>query len=230
MKSPRNIVFSPHVDDEVIGCFQALDRGLITDVVYFHDVTPERKIEALKTAEMFGFKPHFFEDFFGLPKDLEKLGPDDTIFCPTIRDSHAEHAQVSIMARNYHRDTGCQLMFYTVDMDSFQEPLLPKIRAKKKSVLQELFPSQSVLLTNEKYHLFEGYSEQDHYQGVEFVLDNDRKVVMKGYRVPAAFDANWSSDIDDAEFLNTLITRYYSRNGTNYIAVHNGNRWVEFNG
>ncbi|USV40853.1 hypothetical protein [Xanthomonas phage BUDD] len=215
----------------MIGCFEALDRGLITDVVYFFDLTDERKLEALKTAEMFGFTPHFLgEHYFGLPKELNNLGPDDTIFCPTIRDSHAQHAEVSIRARIARRNNGCQLVFYTVDMDSFQYPLGKEKRAKKKSVLQELFPTQSVLLTNEKYHLFEGYSEKDHYQGIEFPLADDRKVVMKGYQVPSLLEAPWDESIPDEEYLNILITRYFSRLSVSYIAVHNGNRWVEFNG
>ncbi|WEM34304.1 hypothetical protein [Xanthomonas phage X1] len=215
----------------MIGCFEALDRGLITDVVYFYDITEERKIEALKTAEMFGFTPHFVSpDWFGLPKEIDNIASDDTIFCPTIRDSHSQHAEISIRARIMRRNTGCKLVFYTVDMDSFQVPLPPKVRAKKKSVLQELFPSQSVLLTNEKYHLFEGYSETDHYQGIEFRIDDERKVVMKGYHVPSGLEAPWDDSISDSEYLNILITRYFNRNSVSYIAFHNGNRWVEFNG
>ena len=231
MKSPRNIVFSPHVDDEVIGCFTALQRGLITDVVYFFDITPERKEEALASAAMFGFEPHFLREFDAPLSLFKDLGPEDTIFAPTIKDIHPQHAEVSIRARIMRRETNCQLMFYTVDMESIQLPLPSHIRDAKKAALAELFPSQSVLLANEKYHLFEGYTEIDHREGFKHQIGPDQFVLFRGYCVPKApLEILWESKEKIGDYLNRLITKYYDRGQVDYIAVHNGTHWVEYNG
>ena len=33
-----NIILAPHVDDEVIGCYQLLVKGEIDKIVYFYDL------------------------------------------------------------------------------------------------------------------------------------------------------------------------------------------------
>jgi len=188
LRSPKNIVFSPHIDDEVIGCFEALNRGLITDVVYFYDITEERKREALASAARFGFTPWFCNikhgEYAEIPVDIHTdIRAEDSIFCTTTKDSHPQHREVNRIAREYKMRRGCDLVFYTVDMESFQKPLPPVLRNAKKEALAELFPSQSALLENEKYHLFEGYSVMDHENGYEFEFD-DVKVYIQGYYPP----------------------------------------------
>lgn len=232
LQYPRNIVFSPHVDDEVIGCFLALNRGIITDVVYFYDLTDDRKVEAIKSSERFGFRAHFCLTDWGMPylnSELEvTLSDKDTIFCPTVRDTHNEHALVNKYARQIKSRYGVDLVFYTVDMESFQVPLSPENRAEKKAALAELFPTQSFLLQNEKYHLFEGYSEKDHVESVRF-NKGDVKVVMKGYNPPSDIDAPKKDELD-VDYLNRLIANHYNRMSVNHIAIYRGNKSVEFNG
>lgn len=232
MRSPKSIIFSPHVDDEVIGCFLALERGIITDVVYFYDVTDERKEEALRSAEKFGFTPWFVPNCaFGpdIPRELD-IKKEDTIFCPTVKDTHAQHAQVSKAARWYKEMMGCNLVFYTVDMESFQVVLPEEFREKKKAALAELFPSQNVLLQNEKYHLFEGYSRVDHVEAVRFDVAKGLKVVLKGPSVNEGDILKPHENEQDADYLNRLINRYYNRESVTHIAIYRGNKSVEFNG
>lgn len=230
MRSPRNIVFSPHVDDEVIGCFTALDRGLITDVVYFYDLDTVRIAEATNSAKKFGFNA-WFSDFGDIPRAIEDrvlLNETDTIWCPTARDSHIQHAMINKLARNYARTRGCQLMFYTVDMNSFQVPLSEAMQYKKKAALAELFPSQSVLLADEKYHLFEGYSEKDHLT-IRTFYEGLLTVKMKGYNVPTKIEVPKDDEQDEA-YLNRLIVNHYDRVNVSTISVTRDNTTVEFNG
>ena len=52
-------ILAPHVDDELIGCFTRLQNRSIDHVIYFFELTPERKKEAKAAAEHFGFIPIF---------------------------------------------------------------------------------------------------------------------------------------------------------------------------
>ena len=234
LKYPRNIVFSPHVDDEVIGCYQALSKGLITDVVYFFELTDERKAEAEASAARFGFKAHFAGDPYfttGLSYDLEtSLGPTDRIWAPTSRDSHPDHGRVNRLARKMKVHHGCELMFYTVDMDSFQKPI--QHWKEKKQALLDLFPSQKALFENEKYFLFEGYSEVDHITTRNFILryDQSYSVVLSGYNPPKELKLQPKDKEPDVDYLDRLIVEYYNRDSVTKIAVINGDNMVEFNG
>jgi hypothetical protein len=233
LKSPRNIIFSPHVDDEVIGCFTALEQGFITDVVYFHDLTASRICEAMRVSDRYGFKPWFCrEPFYGVsevPHDLSRtIDSTDTIWCPTSRDTHIQHVQVNRTARHYKDRVGCKLLFYTVDMESFQEPLPVEMREKKKAVLADLFPSQKVLLENEKYHLFEGYSEKDHLTTIRSTV-GEFVVTMKGYNPPSEIKKPGDDELDES-YLNRLVINHYDRVNVSTIAVTRGNVTVEFNG
>ncbi len=230
MKSPRNIILAPHVDDEVIGCFTALDRGLITDVVYFFDITKDRWDEALDSAEYFGFNAwQGDETFVALPTDLEyNLGPEDTLFIPTAKDSHIDHSRISRLGRELKLGKKCQLVFYTVDMNSFQAPLPPELRDKKKTALKKLFPSQSILLEDEKYHLFEGYTEKDHLTTVRRVKGK-LIVEMTGYNPPKDFDGPQPEETDE-DYLNRLVVTHYNRTNVSTIVVDRDSTKVTFNG
>lgn len=228
MKSPRNIVFSPHVDDEVIGCFTALNRGLITDVVYFYDVDAARCDEAGKSSEMFGFRPHFDYDIADLVESISSL---DTIFCPTIHDAHPQHASTNLYAKKIALETKCKLVFYTIDMTAFQEPLSAEARAMKKAALEKLFPSQHVLLRDEKYHLFEGYSENEYTISRQFKT-NTHVVRLSGYNPPETLDVERQDKEDDRTFLDRLAVNLYNPRTTDKITIFNRKTRTEmtFNG
>jgi len=157
------------------------------------------------------------------------LDGTDTIWCPTARDTHIQHAEVSRTARYFASTANCKLLFYTVDMESFQVPLPVEVQERKKQALKELFPSQAQLLQNEKYHLFEGYSEKDHTTEVSCYFGDGITVRMKGYNPPGTWDKPKPEEPDET-YLNRLIVAYYNRASVSSIAIERNNVRIEFNG
>ena len=139
------VILAPHVDDELIGCFRQLSRGVVNDVFYFFDLDTERKIEAERTAQAFGFTPHFkFEE-----KLLDK---NATLYVPNIADWHPDHKAVNYLAKSLPNPK----RYYSVDMNTIFDLLSPAMQSFKKRMLLELYPSQEKLLgSNDKYFLFE---------------------------------------------------------------------------
>jgi hypothetical protein len=144
MMERKYVILAPHVDDEVIGCYSLLQRGLVTDVYYFFDLTPERQKEAQKCAELFSFNPHF-------DGSVGKIPADRIVMVPNVHDNHTQHREIFYLAQKIQNEK----RYYSVDMNNSPDVLNRAMAANKKDVLSMLFPSQSKLLEDEKYHLFE---------------------------------------------------------------------------
>lgn len=127
-----------------------------------YDITPERAAEANKSAKKFGFEAKLSEPNFPYP-NIEDLQPEDTILVPSVKDAHPHHKQANLIGRRLKQVSGCSLLFYSVDMNNvpWRMTLPNELVAEKKAALQELFPSQSVLLADEKYHLFEAITDKE---------------------------------------------------------------------
>jgi hypothetical protein len=142
-----NIIFAPHVDDEVIGCYSILDK--ISHVVYFFDIDENRKKEAEKFCSDFNIIPHFSL------KTIPTINESITIYAPHSSDKHPHHKYVNQYAKKISYENNAKVIFYSVDMES--PNLLPEnIHKQKRDVLLKYFTSQKKLLeNNDKYHLFE---------------------------------------------------------------------------
>lgn len=153
----RYIVFAPHVDDEVIGCFTYLNTELVSDVFYFFEHSdPIRRQEAMNSAERFKFTPHFINE--GGTIDIKD---NVTIFVPNINDQHPHHKKVNRFAKQFVKHSSAELLFYSVDMNVKHEVLTMFSRENKKNALFSLFPSQVNLFEDAKYHLFESILKSD---------------------------------------------------------------------
>lgn len=146
------VIFAPHIDDEVIGCFRYIYGGLVDMVYFFYECTEERKKEATSLSKEFGFDCDF-DCINKLP-----IVPDGKIILvPNCHDHHEQHRAINKLARRYTN----QLKFYSVDMNVKKDILPFDMRDKKKSILEKFYPSQSKLLSDEKYHLFESIVDDD---------------------------------------------------------------------
>jgi len=144
-------ILSPHVDDEVIGCFRLLENGEVEKVHYFFELTIERRTEAMASARFFNFTPVFHENSF------PKFDSNIHILIPNINDNHIHH---KILNRKYRAHP--LVTFYSVDMNVNFDVLAPKEQNKKQYCLKTLFPTQKQLFDkDEKYWLFESYEETD---------------------------------------------------------------------
>lgn len=226
MRSRRNIILAPHVDDEVIGCYSYLAAGVISDVVYFNDLTDERKIEAESSAHRFGFKAAFSShESWWAPVNIE---PEDTIFAPMIQDEHPDHKSLNVSARKIARDRKCKIKFYSVDMNVPQlRTTLPReLALEKKAALQSLFPSQATLLENEKYHLFQCIADTDVATGISCSTKDFKKSVrIDGWRLPELKQ----EDIAQLNSIEDAIAKYWTP-GVISIVFYDGEKGYTFGG
>lgn len=147
MASTKNIVIlSPHIDDELIGCFSLLKNRLVKKVIYFFDLTDERKSEALAVAKEFDFEVSF--------NGWEELIDDNLIvYAPVCFDKHPHHKAVNLYAKTLTN----KICYYSIDMNNSFNRLSEEDVNLKRELLFKFYKSQHTLFNNdEKYYLFEG--------------------------------------------------------------------------
>jgi hypothetical protein len=159
MSTDKNIViFAPHVDDELIGCFELLKAGRVDTVVYFDEWQNWRKTEAEDAAKYFGFKPHFASLTEGLPLGL--ILDQHVLVLPHIKDSHWLHKKVNVFGKTQYPRHRKQ--YYSVDMNVSLRTLDESSMLRKKDLLFELYPSQAAYFTNnQQSYLFESLVDSD---------------------------------------------------------------------
>lgn len=151
-KNKPYVIFAPHIDDEMIGCFQLLEEKQVREVFYFYDLTPERQDEARAVASYYEFIPRFM----GIEKNAGNLNSDAVILAPNIRDSHPHHKLVNQVAKSLPN----KKQYYSIDMNVRRDRV--KNDAKKLDHLIKFYPSQKKLFEqDDKYHLFESLLESD---------------------------------------------------------------------
>jgi len=160
MESTVNIVLTPHVDDEVIGCFGIIDK--IDQVWYLNEITEERRDEALACADVFKFTPCFDKEI-----SAHNFSKDDTVYVTSSFDLHKDHRSANREAKIAQDQVQFDLRFYSTNMNRKPKPANPR---KKKAL--ELFPSQSALFQDEKYHLFEDIHKSDTIETSTFWCDD----------------------------------------------------------
>lgn len=151
----KYVILAPHVDDEVIGCYRYLSSGVVSDVVYFFDITPERKAEAELCANTFKFNAHFLGIF---PFDLPDFS-DSVILIPNIADKHPHHKLVNQVGRKKYAANAKK--FYSIDMNVPFDVLSEKDRNNKRWTLVNHFPSQASLFDDDRYSFFESSLDSD---------------------------------------------------------------------
>lgn len=154
----KHVIFAAHPDDELIGCYQQLKAGVISNIYYFDFelVDEVRRAEAKKLEALFGVHVYFLHDDTEYPI----LDKDTVIHVHHIRDTHAHHKQVNFIAKiHYSNNPKC---YYSVDMN-VGKVLLPEVdRVNKKQLLYDVFPSQCMYFDlNPQCYLFEAHLNQD---------------------------------------------------------------------
>lgn len=164
------LIFAPHVDDEIIGCFSLIkppssDGSLENSitVLYPAPVDSWRGAEALLCAEAFGYgvafcgsQGHEFEASDSLCQSHGVFVAPDFHF-----ETHPYHRAVGFKVWELARRMGKRFMSYTTRMNTPYVQTLSSDRSQdKRVVLEEWFPSQASLWKyDHRYHMFEGMSE-----------------------------------------------------------------------
>jgi len=206
------VIFAPHIDDELIGCWSLIRAKEVDKVYYFFDITTERKREAIQLAFDFGY-----DVFFNA--DATQIDDAQTLLVPNIRDQHPHHKIVNYSAK--HRYPGQKKKYYSIDMN-YGTILLKDYEDKKKALLT-YFPSQAALFNNGKYYLFESiqdlesekfYKVEHNNNTVETTLsDIDMHATIRQYlftcktieEIEMRIQANWPMSVYRIEFNNQII-------------------------
>ena len=150
------LVFAPHPDDEVIGCFEILmDENIKPLIIYTANVDNERRLETKNLIEHTKIKGQLFLN--SIPPKF--LHPSNVFYFPhPIYETHPEHRRQGITGEQLARG-GYDVTFYSTEMNApFKFEC--KEAEKKRQLLDACYGSQSDLWKYEhKYFLWSGYDK-----------------------------------------------------------------------
>lgn len=155
----KTLILSPHIDDELIGCYSVLSsfragsKTDILDVMWLYETTEERLKEGHALADHFGFTGAMV--FSAQVPELIIQNRYDKVYVPARQDWHIDHKTTNQLFRQYATN------FYSVDMVN-GVPLDDKEVLEKKTLLDQFYPSQAKLWEHDaKYYLFDAISDTD---------------------------------------------------------------------
>jgi len=145
------IIVAAHADDELLGWYLGLKKGLVKSVLYPLPMSSERNYEATRCGQLLGFTPVFGEE--ACSRMLHAA--DDTVYVPAPTDKHAEHQEALTWAVQWARAD--RLFEYSIEKDApYVCPLKAIEVAEKREAFGRVYASQVSDLTDPKYFLFEG--------------------------------------------------------------------------
>jgi len=148
------VIISPHCDDELVGCFEVIEKNPDNApvILYVGNPPQERREEAIKLREHTGITMQMFCN--SIPPIFMNLS---TVFYfpDPVNEIHPLHRLWGSQGENMLRN-GLNVTFYTTNMNV---PYLHEVEnsQKKEELLNKMYPSQKTLWEYEKkYILFEG--------------------------------------------------------------------------
>jgi hypothetical protein len=149
-----HLIIAPHPDDEIIGCYEILEREKNILILYSSDVDFYRKEEALKLREENNnIKGQLFQNTIP-PPFLSKKETTTFYFPDPVNEIHPTHRVWGMNGESLAR-SGYDVIFYTTIMNV---PYIHEVNSdKKESLLNKIYSSQKSLWEYEKkFVLFEG--------------------------------------------------------------------------
>ena len=152
----ETIIYAPHPDDEIIGCYEILQDPSISPIIIYHpDSSQDRKEEALKLKDHSNVKIQLF--MHSIPTDL--IDPTNKYFFPhPIYELNPTHREKGNVGEALLR-SGYDVTFYSTEMNCpFKYEC--KTSDKKRELLNLIYPSQMDLWRYDyKYWLFSAYDK-----------------------------------------------------------------------
>jgi hypothetical protein len=152
----NHVIVAPHPDDEIIGCFEVLQKEKNIIIIYSEDVERERREEAMKLK---GHNDNITVQLFLHSIPMSMLNQEYKFYFPDpIYEIHPKHRELGMSGELYARN-GFDVTFYNTTMNA---PYIHEVSAPslKQQLLDDVYPSQKDLWKYEhKYFLFEGYSK-----------------------------------------------------------------------
>ncbi len=141
------VIIAPHADDEIIGCFELLEKGVVQSVLFS---TPAALEEAKNLCKYYNVETGVYQGLRSFTKKNILLFPDPT------HELHPLHRQLGAMGEELLRE-GYSVIFYSTNMSA---PYIKECgnSLKKRGVLDKIYPDKKSLWQfDHKYFLFEGY-------------------------------------------------------------------------
>jgi hypothetical protein len=147
MKKP--VIYAPHCDDEIIGCFELLKFEPI--IIY-----DSENMDAIRKSEAETLKKYYEVSQIFTEKYVFEGFEDHQIYIPDpIYELHPKHRQLGQIGESLAR-AGYNIIFYNTNMNApyIHECIDP---VGKRELLNLVYPSQEELWKyDHKYFLFEG--------------------------------------------------------------------------
>jgi len=148
------IIVAPHPDDEIIGCFEVLNKAKSVVIIYSPINDLKRQEEVLKLKDKYeNIKMQMFQ--YNIPSNF--LNSENQFYFPDpVYEIHPKHREIGMAGELFAR-AGFDVTFYNTNMNA---PYIHEVEnwQEKESTLNEIYPSQKSLWEYEKkYVLFEGY-------------------------------------------------------------------------
>jgi len=152
----ETIIVAPHLDDEIIGCYEILINENIKPIIIYSDFSDDkRRSESLTLRNYVELKGQIFMD--SIPANL--IDKTNTYYFPNpIYETHPLHRIKGISGEGLLRN-GFNVIFYSTEMN-YHAKYECKDPKGKRDLLNKVYPSQSNLWKYEnKFWLFSCYEK-----------------------------------------------------------------------
>lgn len=147
------VIFAPHFDDEIIGCYEILMNPLIKPIIVYFQDDEERKQESLNLKK---FIERVQVQLFQKSIPSVVIDPKNILYFPDhTYETHPDHRKWGAIGEDLSRQ-GFNVIFYSTNMNA---PYIHEVKEfkQKRHLLEKVYPSQKSLWKFEnKYFLFEG--------------------------------------------------------------------------
>ena len=150
------IIFAPHPDDEIIGCYEVLIDETVSPIILYSATNDQIRVnEALKLRDITNVKAQMFVK--NIPGHLIDI-TNKYYFPNPIYETHPAHREKGHIGEMFLR-MGFDVTFYSTEMN-YHAKYECKDSAGKLEMLNKIYPSQKSLWEHEhKYFLFSCYEK-----------------------------------------------------------------------
>jgi len=153
-KQKLHLIISPHCDDEIIGCYEVIQREKNVIILYSEDAEEGRRQEALTLRlHCSNIKDQIFQN--SIPSVFLSKKENTIFYYPDpIHENHPLHRSLGMVGETMFR-SGFDIIFYSTLMNV---PWMHEVKPRKtkEAILNEVYCSQKSLWKYEKkFILFE---------------------------------------------------------------------------
>lgn len=153
------VIFAPHPDDEIIGCYEILNEAKEVTVIH-HMKVSEKRLNEIHTLPKYlinvkvqlSIKP---PDEVITDMIVDGINVETIYFPDPYWELHPEHKDLGNEGYKLWKNTQLDIVFYSTNMNTPYLHELGDIHKKRKeNILNAVYPSQADLWKYEKKYIF----------------------------------------------------------------------------